>query len=83
MEHDAKDKDTEGKAGNRGPDRLWKDKKVFLSINRFEKKKTIELALRAFAGLTGEEKSSARLVVAGKNRQVRDKSSLANFARRL
>lgn len=48
-----------------GPEELWKGKKVFLSINRFEKKKDIGLAIRAFAGLTTQDRYGARLVIAG------------------
>jgi alpha-1,3/alpha-1,6-mannosyltransferase len=44
---------------------LWKDKKVLLSINRFEKKKDVALAVKAFAGLSAIERQGARLVVAG------------------
>ena len=44
---------------------LWKDKEVLLSINRFEKKKDVALAVKAFAGLTPAERQGARLVVAG------------------
>ncbi|KAF1927821.1 glycosyltransferase family 4 protein [Didymella exigua CBS 183.55] len=44
---------------------LWKDKKVLLSINRFEKKKDVALAVKAFAGLSPAERRDARLVVAG------------------
>ena len=44
---------------------LWKDKKVLLSINRFEKKKDVALAIKAFAGLSLPERQDARLVVAG------------------
>jgi alpha-1,3/alpha-1,6-mannosyltransferase len=44
---------------------LWKNKKVLLSINRFEKKKDVALAIRAFAGLSPQERESARLVIAG------------------
>jgi alpha-1,3/alpha-1,6-mannosyltransferase len=40
-------------------------RKVVLSINRFEKKKDVGLAIRAFAGLTEKERGVARLVVAG------------------
>lgn len=46
-------------------DSLWKDKKILLSINRFERKKNIELALRAFAGLSAKEREGVRLVIAG------------------
>lgn len=44
---------------------LWKDKKVLLSINRFEKKKDVALAVKAFAGLSQSERRGARLVIAG------------------
>ena len=44
---------------------LWKDKKVLLSINRFEKKKDIALAVKAFAELSHSERQAARLVIAG------------------
>ncbi|KAI4709112.1 Alpha-1,3-mannosyltransferase-like protein [Alternaria sp. Ai002NY15] len=44
---------------------LWKNKKVLLSINRFEKKKDVALAIRAFAGLSPKEREDARLVIAG------------------
>jgi alpha-1,3/alpha-1,6-mannosyltransferase len=45
---------------------LWSNKKVLLSINRFEKKKDVGLAIRAFAGLSEHERSTSRLVIAGK-----------------
>jgi alpha-1,3/alpha-1,6-mannosyltransferase len=44
---------------------LWKNRKVLLSINRFEKKKDVALAIRAFAGLSPKEREDARLVIAG------------------
>ncbi|KAH7394913.1 mannosyltransferase [Phaeosphaeria sp. MPI-PUGE-AT-0046c] len=44
---------------------LWPGKKVLLSINRFEKKKDIALAIRAYAGLSHVERTNARLVIAG------------------
>ena len=47
------------------PQDLWTNKKVLLSINRFERKKGIDLALRAFARLKASERSGVRLVVAG------------------
>ncbi|KAI4205795.1 MAG: hypothetical protein LQ346_001374, partial [Caloplaca aetnensis] len=40
-------------------------KKVVLSINRFERKKNVALALRAFHGLSKEERRDVRLVLAG------------------
>jgi alpha-1,3/alpha-1,6-mannosyltransferase len=44
---------------------LWKGKKVLLSINRFERKKNIGLAIKAFAGLKSKEREGVRLVIAG------------------
>jgi len=41
------------------------NRKLILSINRFEKKKNIELAIKAFAGLSKDERQSVRLVIAG------------------
>ena len=55
--------DTGDVAENTKP--LWPDKKVLLSINRFEKKKDVALAIKAFAGLSEEEREDARLVIAG------------------
>ena len=44
---------------------LWKGKKIFLSINRFEAKKGVELAIRAYHGLTEAERKKSLLVIAG------------------
>jgi alpha-1,3/alpha-1,6-mannosyltransferase len=44
---------------------LWEGKKVFLSINRFEKKKDVGLAIKAYAGLSATERKGTRLVLAG------------------
>jgi alpha-1,3/alpha-1,6-mannosyltransferase len=44
---------------------LWKNRKVLLSINRFEKKKDVALAIKAFAGLSPKEREDVRLVIAG------------------
>ena len=57
--HDA-DADADGKE-------MWKDKKIFLSINRFESKKNIGLAIKAFAGLHKPDREGVRLVLAGKH----------------
>lgn len=43
----------------------WQDTNIILSINRFEAKKNIDLAIRAFAGLPKHARSSVRLVLAG------------------
>lgn len=47
---------------------LWKDRKVVLSINRFELKKDVGLAIRAFARLDPEARRQAKLVVAGRTK---------------
>lgn len=52
------------------PNEPWKGKKVLLSINRFERKKDVGLAIRAFARMTIEERRGARLVIAGKIRPL-------------
>jgi alpha-1,3/alpha-1,6-mannosyltransferase len=44
---------------------LWGTKKVLLSINRFEKKKDVALAIKAYAGLSPAERKDTRLVIAG------------------
>lgn len=44
---------------------LWKEKKVLLSINRFERKKGVDLVLRAFARMGERERKGTRLVIAG------------------
>lgn len=45
---------------------LWDGKKILLSINRFERKKDMGLAIRAYHGLGEEKRKGTRLVVAGK-----------------
>ncbi|KAL6719418.1 Alpha-1,3-mannosyltransferase-like protein [Lecanora helva] len=44
---------------------MWKNKKVLLSINRFERKKNVGLAVKAFAGLDPGQRQGVRLVIAG------------------
>ncbi|KAI1106787.1 glycosyltransferase family 4 protein [Jackrogersella minutella] len=51
--------------GEPGGKPLWKGKKFLLSINRFERKKDIALAIKAFAGLSADAREGVRLVVAG------------------
>ena len=46
--------------------KLWEGKKVVLSINRFERKKGVELAVKAYAGLAKQQREGVRLVLAGK-----------------
>jgi alpha-1,3/alpha-1,6-mannosyltransferase len=58
--------DTEGKSeAGKDPKPLWNGKGPFLSINRFERKKDVGLAIRAYAGLTDAQKRKSRLVIAG------------------
>lgn len=44
---------------------LWGGKKILLSINRFERKKDIALAILAYSDLKPEERKNTRLVIAG------------------
>lgn len=44
---------------------LWPDHRYILSINRFERKKSIGLAIRAYHALPPTIRSSTRLVIAG------------------
>jgi alpha-1,3/alpha-1,6-mannosyltransferase len=43
----------------------WEDRKIILSINRFERKKDIGLAVKAYAGLGKKGREGVRLVLAG------------------
>lgn len=45
---------------------LWGGKKILLSINRFERKKDMALAIRAYHKLGAEKRKETRLVIAGK-----------------
>ncbi|PLB44308.1 alpha-1,3-mannosyltransferase alg-2 [Aspergillus steynii IBT 23096] len=55
-----------GEVGEKGEgdEKLWGGKKILLSINRFERKKDMALAVRAYHGL-GEKRRGTRLVIAG------------------
>ncbi|KAF6825421.1 alpha-mannosyltransferase [Colletotrichum plurivorum] len=44
---------------------VWTDKNIVLSINRFERKKDVALAIRAFAALPAGKRKGVRLVIAG------------------
>ncbi len=48
-----------------GPVATWNDRKIILSINRFERKKDIGLAIKAYAGLGNAGRKGVRLVLAG------------------
>ena len=60
--------DTSEKSIPQEKTKLWEGKKIFLSINRFEGKKGVDLAIRAFHGLTEQERQQSRLVIAGRFR---------------
>ena len=60
------DHDTNTTIENSSSDKQpWEGKKIVLSINRFERKKDVGLAIRAFAGLLQNERQGVRLVIAG------------------
>ncbi|RDW63127.1 GDP-Man:Man(1)GlcNAc(2)-PP-dolichol alpha-1,3-mannosyltransferase [Aspergillus mulundensis] len=48
-----------------GDGEVWEGKRILLSVNRFERKKDLGLAIRAFHGLGVEKRRGVRLVVAG------------------
>lgn len=52
---------------------LWGGKGLLLSINRFERKKDVGLAIRAYQRLSQDIRRSNRLVIAGKICQVTKK----------
>jgi alpha-1,3/alpha-1,6-mannosyltransferase len=58
---DIKEKKTELDA----PVAAWNDKTILLSINRFERKKDIGLAIKAYAKLGANGRKGVRLVLAG------------------
>lgn len=47
------------------PIAAWTDRTILLSINRFERKKDIGLAIKAYAGLGKHGREGVRLVCAG------------------
>jgi alpha-1,3/alpha-1,6-mannosyltransferase len=51
--------------GQDGVGKLWGGLKIVLSINRFERKKDIGLAIRAYHGLGDRGRKGTRLVIAG------------------
>ncbi|KAK3678119.1 Alpha-1,3-mannosyltransferase-like protein [Recurvomyces mirabilis] len=44
---------------------IWPGKRILLSINRFEGKKNLDLAIRAYAGLSADERKRSKLIMAG------------------
>ncbi|KAI0407046.1 hypothetical protein F4802DRAFT_555450 [Xylaria palmicola] len=57
--------DTKAKEERLDEKPLWGGMKIVLSINRFERKKDIALAIRAFAGLGRQKRAGVRLAIAG------------------
>lgn len=51
--------------GEKVDNAMWKDGDIVLSINRFERKKDIALAIKAFAGLGKDKRRGVKLVLAG------------------
>merc|ERR1712000_386165 len=47
------------------PVAAWQEKRILLSINRFERKKDIGLAIKAYAGLEKKARENVMLVLAG------------------
>lgn len=61
----------EEKLERKNAERILRGDKVILSINRFERKKDIGLAVRAFAAIPAEQRQGVRLVLAGEYRLAR------------
>ena len=67
-QHGEKNESGVNHGAREGP--LWEGKKVVLSINRFERKKDVGLAIRAFAGLEEKARRGSRLVIAGEKLRI-------------
>jgi alpha-1,3/alpha-1,6-mannosyltransferase len=57
--------DADGLGASEDVSQMWAGDKVILSINRFERKKDVGLAIRAFAAIPEEKRRNSRLVIAG------------------
>ncbi len=62
---DTKTKTRKGGAGADSAPVEWKEKDIILSINRFERKKDVALAIKAYAALPGQARKTSKLVIAG------------------
>lgn len=51
--------------GKEGGGLVWEHGEIILSINRYERKKDIALAIRAYAGLPRDKRNGVKLVIAG------------------
>lgn len=65
---DTSPKEVAPKVGGEQEEKLWGGKKILLSINRFERKKDMALAIRAYHGIGKEKRAGTRLVIAGRFR---------------
>lgn len=57
--------DTSDPKGESASGAIWPDRKLLLSINRFEGKKMLDLAIKAYAGLAPQDRGKSKLVLAG------------------
>lgn len=62
VDTEVKEKEDVGSDG----DVPFKGEKIILSINRFERKKDIGLAIKAFAAIPEAERNECRLILAGR-----------------
>ncbi len=62
---DTKTKTPKGGAGVDSAPVEWKEKDIILSINRFERKKDVALAIKAYAALPAQARKTSKLVIAG------------------
>ncbi|KAL8692594.1 MAG: hypothetical protein Q9218_002410 [Villophora microphyllina] len=79
---------TASQSEEKNREELWQNKEIILSINRFERKKNIALALHAYHNLPPSTRKTARLVLAGGHdprvdENVRYHSELAALAETL
>lgn len=57
--------DTEVKEELGVDEKMFEGEKIILSINRFERKKDIGLAIKAFAAIPESKRQNVRLIIAG------------------
>jgi alpha-1,3/alpha-1,6-mannosyltransferase len=62
---------------------FWKGDRVLLSINRFERKKDVGLAIRAYAKLPEKVRKGSKLVIAGIHSWLHLASNISSVDRRL
>lgn len=62
---ETKKKDKRSKDERKKEEKVFQGEKIILSINRFERKKDIGLAIKAFAAIPEEKRKGVRLILAG------------------